>query len=87
MPSKVARAVGVMAVCSAALAGLGCGKSCEDVTKDLATDLGKCSKTDLVETCQCMKSAYKKATDKNKCDNGIKRGWTSSLNKFCPNSE
>jgi len=85
MPSKVARAVGVVAVCSAALAGLGCGKSCEDVVKDLTTDIGKCTKP--VEMCQCMKSAYKKATDKNKCNDGMKRGGTRTLTTACPNSE
>ena len=72
MPPKLARTVGMVVGFAVALAGLGCGKSCEDVTADYTAEVVSCAFTN---DCECQKKAYNTAIDEDACDDAVQNAW------------
>ena len=80
MCSKIANVVFVMVGYTVALTGLGCGKSCEDVGKEMVAAVQVCTKdhSEAKELACCTKKAYQTAIDEDACDD-LKTSWEALL--------
>ena len=85
MCSKIANVVFVMVGYTVALTGLGCGKSCTDVTKDaVEAQLACITKTpgDSNAANCCAKAVYQTAVDEKACDGTLQTSLESLLASY-----